>query len=85
MEKYHRIRRIAAWAGIIILTGIFLATFILGVAGNEDTKDLFTACVVCSVLVPVLFYAIFLVARAASRRGQNGQQDEQKNAKETLI
>ena len=73
MERFNRIRKVAAWAGIVILAGLYLITFILGVFGNEATDDLFKACVVCTVLVPVLFYAMLLFGRSVSGRDNSGQ------------
>ncbi len=57
-----RIKRIGAWCGIILLLGLYLATFIAGISGRA-TKELLMACVICTVLVPVLFYAVALTAK----------------------
>ena len=58
-----RMRKIAAWAGLILLAVLILATFILGVFGGPETHNLFMACAVCTVVVPVLMYAMMLIAR----------------------
>jgi|GEM_PF-3133513 len=67
--RLKKLQRIAAMAGVVLLLGLYLVTFILGVFGNADTQKLFMACVVLTVLVPVLLYAMFLTARILSGRG----------------
>ena len=69
MKKIERMKKIAAWAGIVLLAGIYLITFVLGITGNAQTKDLLMACVICTVLVPVLMYAMIMITRTLS--GEN--------------
>ncbi len=73
MQK--KMKRILAWIAIIILVGIYLATFILGVFGSTHTADLFKACIALTIVVPVLFYAILLVAKILS--GDSSQQKDE--------
>ena len=49
---------------MILVAGIWIATFLTGVLGGS--KELLTALLVLSVVVPVLMYAILLVARTVS-------------------
>ena len=53
-----------AMAGVILIAAIWTATFVIGVTGGD--KKLLTAFLVLSVVVPVLMYAILLVARTVS-------------------
>ncbi len=64
--KIKRMKRILAVAGLILLGVIYLATFILGLTGSAQTKDLLMACVVCTVVVPVLMYAMLMITRILS-------------------
>ncbi len=59
-----KLKRIMAMAGVILVAGIWIGTFLIGVLGGS--KELLTAFLVLSVVVPVLIYAILLVARAVS-------------------
>lgn len=61
--RLKRMKRILAWAGIILLAVIYLATGILGFFGSPATKGLFKACIVCTVVVPVTLYAMLMLAR----------------------
>ncbi len=65
-----KLKRIVAWVGILILLGIYLATFILGIFGSEATKNMFLACIVCSVVIPCLMYAMLLIARILENKNK---------------
>ena len=60
----NTIKRVMALAGVILVAGIWIATFLIGILGGS--KELLTAFLVLSVVVPVLMYAILLVARTVS-------------------
>ncbi len=70
-QRLKKLKRIFAWAGIILLAVIYLATGILGFFGSPATKGLFIACVVCTVVVPVTLYAMLMLARILGRRDEN--------------
>ena len=59
-----KLKRVMAMAGVILTAGIWIATFLTAVLGGS--KELLTALLVLSVVVPVLIYAILLVARIVS-------------------
>ena len=59
-----KLKRVMAMAGVILVAGIWIATFLTGVLGGS--KELLTALLVLSVVVPVMMYAILLVARTVS-------------------
>ena len=61
-----KLKRVMAMAGVILTAGIWIATFLTAVLGGS--KELLTALLVLSVVVPVLIYAILLVARIVSVR-----------------
>lgn len=66
MKNRDHLKRIMAMAGVILIFAIWIATFVVGV--TEGPKKLLTALFVLSVIVPVLLYAIILVARIVSGR-----------------
>ena len=71
MEK---LKRILAFAGVILVAGIWIATFLTGVLGGS--KELLTGLLVLSVVVPVLIYGILLVARVVSGRSATEEIDK---------
>ena len=65
-----KLKRILALIAAVLLAGMYITTFILGITGNENTKGLLMASIACTVLIPVLFYAMILAARALRRDGR---------------
>lgn len=68
--KIKTMKRIMAWAGIIILAAIYIATGILGFLGSPATAGAFKACIVLTVVVPVLMYAMIRIAKILSREDE---------------
>ena len=69
-----KLKRIMAMAGVILTAGIWIATFLTAVLGGS--KELLTALLVLSVVVPVLIYAILLVARIVSGKPATDEIDQ---------
>ncbi len=69
-----KLKRIMAMAGVILIAGIWIGTFLIGVLGGP--KDLLTAFLVLSVIVPVLIYAILLVAKIVSGKPATDEIDK---------
>lgn len=72
-----KMKRILAWIGIIVLAGLYLVTFILGVTGNESTKGLLMASIACTVIVPCLMYGMMLIAKVLGSRNQPEEEDQE--------
>ncbi len=58
-----KIKRIAAMVGVILLVGMYVATLVLALSSSPQAQNLLMASIVCTVVVPVLIYAMELVAR----------------------
>lgn len=63
MEK---IKRIAAFLMILVILGLVVWAFILGITGSEY----FSAALFLCILVPVLFYGISLITRLLTAKGK---------------
>jgi hypothetical protein len=70
----NKLKRIMAMAGVVLIISIWVATFVVGVTGGP--KKLLTAFLVLSVVVPVLMYAILLVARTVSGKPATDEIDD---------
>lgn len=73
------IKRIAAFLMILVILGLVVWAFILGITGSEY----FSAALFLCILVPVLFYGISLVTRCLQQKEKNlrirpGQTSKQK-------
>ena len=66
MKKPKLLKRILAWMGIILLAGLYLATFILSLMKSPTAQTLFTISLWCTV--PILGYAILLIYRVLNRK-----------------
>ena len=60
------IKRIAAFLMILVILGLVVWAFILGITGSEY----FSAALFLCILVPVLFYGISLVTRLLTEKGK---------------
>lgn len=49
-------KRILAGIGIVLLLGLYVVTLIVAVAGGEGSEQLFKACIIATVVIPVLVY-----------------------------
>ncbi|MCD7884086.1 MAG: hypothetical protein LUI87_10370 [Lachnospiraceae bacterium] len=73
----NKIKRIAAMIGVIVLVGMYVVTLILGLTASPATQNMLMASIVCTVVIPVLIYAMMLVARVlGSSNGKNPPNDE---------
>ncbi|MCD8075857.1 MAG: hypothetical protein LUF27_12665 [Lachnospiraceae bacterium] len=59
----QKLKRIAAMIGVIFLIGMYVVTLILGLTASPATQNMLMASIVCTVVIPVLLYAMMLVAR----------------------
>ena len=59
----RKIKRIVALLGVIILVGLYLATLILAFVDPTEAKNWLKAVVVCTVIIPIFFYAYLLIYR----------------------
>ena len=59
----RKIKRIIALLGVIILIGLYLTTLILAFVDPTEAKNWLKAALVCTVIIPVFFYAYLLIYR----------------------
>lgn len=74
----QKMKRIMAWIGIILLVGLYLITFLLGILGNENTKGMLMASIICTAVVPCLIYGMILLAKVL---GKDNDTSDQKDSK----
>ena len=67
-------QRILALIGAILLFGMYVVVLILGLTGNENTVGMLMAAVACTIIVPVLLYAMQMMTRIL-----NGRKDKTDN------
>ncbi len=72
-------RRIAAWAGIILLLALYAATFLAAVFSRPGTGRLFRFCLGMTIAVPVF---IWFLTWAAGKLPGRGTSDEDSDTDE---
>ena len=53
----RRFKQILAIITIVLLVGLYIATLILAIAGNEHTHGWFMACIFATIVVPIIMWA----------------------------
>ena len=74
----NRLKRVFAILGVILLLGMYLIVFFLGITANPSTKDALMAAVACTIIIPCLLYGMMLIARVLDHRNHNMNQEEDK-------
>ena len=63
-------KQILAILIVIILLGMYIATFIFAMTDNPATMSMFKGCVACTIFVPVAAYAGICLHRYAMNRSK---------------
>ena len=58
-----KIKRVVALLGVVILVGLYLITLILAFVDPTASKDWLKASIICTIIIPLFFYAYLLVYR----------------------
>ncbi len=74
----QKLRRIAALTGAVLLIGMYLITLVFALIGSPASQNLLMAAIVCTVVIPVLLYAMQLLTRLLRGSGNEEAEDEAK-------
>lgn len=73
-----KLKKIFAIAGVIILLGMYLLTFISAIFATPNSHALFLGSLAATIIVPIFLYAYSLIYRVVYK---NDKQDIQNTAK----
>ena len=76
-----KIERVFALIGAILLAGMYLVVLYLGLTANPNTQNVLMAAIGCTIVIPVLLYAMMLIARVLDNRQNPDEQSETKKKK----
>ena len=62
-------RRIVALIGIILLVGLYASTLVFALMDSPNAKGLLMGAIFCTIALPVLLYAMGLVAKNLRGKG----------------
>ena len=69
----HKLTRIFALIGAILLTGLYICTLILALINSAYTSDLLKAAIASTIILPVLLYAYILIYRLAKHSDDSSE------------
>ncbi|MBP5330641.1 MAG: hypothetical protein J6Y89_02170 [Lachnospiraceae bacterium] len=68
MNKFSKVRRIAALIGVILLLGIYVVAFIAAIGKWENAHAVFMTAVWLSIAVPAVIYIMLILYRISRKR-----------------
>ena len=71
----QKAKRILALLGVILLVGMYVITLILGLTSSPATKGMLIASLMCTIIIPILLYAMMLVARVLGSKEDSDQKN----------
>ena len=71
-----RVKKVVAAILCVALIGLYVATFVLSLLDSENARNLLTASIYMTVVVPVVLYAMALVAKLLGRNEQEDSTEE---------
>ncbi len=69
----HKLTRIFALIGAILLAGLYICTLILALIDSAYTSDLLKAAIASTIILPVLLYAYILIYRLAKHSDDSSE------------
>ena len=66
----NNLKRFGAIALVVLLVGLYIATLVLAFIDNPVAHDMFKACIVMTIGVPVIIYAYTLIYKYLKNRNQ---------------
>ena len=69
----HKLTRIFALIGAILLAGLYICTLILALIDSVYTSDLLKAAIASTIILPVLLYAYILIYRLAKHSDDSSE------------
>ena len=75
----QKARRIFAIIGLILIAALYILTFVFAIMKSPASKDFLMAAVFCTIVLPVILYAIGMVTKsAADRAKKEAEENEEK-------
>ena len=71
-KKYTKLQRIFAIVGVILLLLLYIVTLICAVFATPATLPLFKACILSTVLIPLMIFGYIKIGRILTRRSKKG-------------
>ncbi len=66
-------KRIIAIVGVVILVLLYIVTLISAITTSPQTPELFKACVLATIVVPVFIYGYLLIYKVLKDRAEDSK------------
>ncbi len=71
----QRTKRVLAIIAIVLIVAMYVITFILSFSKNENTQNMFTASIVCTIAIPLFLYAFIWFSGMVKRNNAVPEDD----------
>ena len=72
-----KLKKIFAIAGVVILLGMYLLTFISAILATPNTHSLFLGSLAATIIIPIFLYAYMLIYKVVYKNRENQEDNEQ--------
>lgn len=76
-----KIRRIFAAAGVVLLLGMYLLTFISAMLATPATHALFLGSLSATIIIPIFLYAYTLIYKMVYKKKDEDKEEADKDKK----
>lgn len=77
-----KLKQILALAGVVILVGLYLLTFISSFIVTEYQASLFQASIYATIIIPIFLYGYMLIYRVLKKDNNNDTLNKTKGKEE---
>lgn len=77
MKNPKKLKKIMAWAIIILLVALVIATLVFALIDTSWSYDAFKMCLGFTILLPVLLYIYLMIHRLLNRQNEDSQKGDQ--------
>ena len=74
-----KLKKIFAVAGVVLLIGMYLLTFISAILATPNTHSLFLGSLAATIIVPIFLYAYTLIYKVVYKDREKQEDIEGKN------
>ncbi len=72
-----KLKKIFAIAGVVLLLGMYLLTFISAILATPNTHSLFLGSLAATIIVPIFLYAYMLIYKVVYKKRENQEDNGQ--------
>ncbi|MCI8991479.1 MAG: hypothetical protein HFG80_01940 [Eubacterium sp.] len=79
--NFKKVKQVCALIGVILLVALYVSTLVFALMDNENSINLLKASIYATVIVPVLIWAMGMVARLLKKHYGDSAPDTDSSAK----